>query len=63
MPVKEKPPARPVDVYLYNYFKERESGMAYVYYNPNPSKKLVGDCVIRGISILTNQSWKLSCKL
>lgn len=32
--------------------------MAYVYYNPNPSKKLVGDCVIRGISKLTNQDWK-----
>lgn len=32
--------------------------MAYVFYNPNPSKKLVGDCVIRGISKLTNQDWK-----
>ena len=32
--------------------------MAYVYYNPNPSKKLVGDCVIRGIAKLTNQDWK-----
>ena len=32
--------------------------MAFVYYNPNPSKKLVGDCVIRGISKLTNQDWK-----
>ncbi len=30
----------------------------YVFYNPNPSKKLVGDCVIRGISKLTNQDWK-----
>lgn len=32
--------------------------MAYIYYNPNPSKKLVGDCVIRGVSIVTNQDWK-----
>ena len=32
--------------------------MAYVFYNPNPSKKLVGDCVIRAISKLTDQDWK-----
>lgn len=32
--------------------------MAYVYYNPNPSGKRVGDCVIRGISKVTNQSWE-----
>lgn len=25
--------------------------------NPNPRKKHVGDCVIRAISIATNQSW------
>lgn len=30
----------------------------YVYYNPNPSKKLVGDCVIRAISKLTNTDWE-----
>ena len=29
----------------------------FVYYNPNPQKKLVGDCVIRAISKLTNQTW------
>ena len=32
--------------------------MAYIYKNPNPHKKLVGDCVIRGISILTNKTWR-----
>ena len=32
--------------------------MAYIYFNPNPSKKLVGDCVIRAISKLTGQDWK-----
>lgn len=32
--------------------------MAHVFYNPNPKKNLVGDCVIRGISKLTDQSWK-----
>ena len=32
--------------------------MAYIYYNPNPSKKLVGDCVIRAISKVTGQNWK-----
>ncbi len=31
--------------------------MAYVYFNPNPANKRVGDCVIRAISKLTNQSW------
>lgn len=32
--------------------------MAYIYKNPNPIKNLVGDCVIRGISILTDTSWE-----
>ena len=31
--------------------------MAYIFYNPNPDKNLVGDCVIRAISKVTNQSW------
>ena len=31
--------------------------MAYVFFNPNPRKKLVGDCVIRAISKLTEQGW------
>lgn len=31
--------------------------MSYVYYNPNPERNLVGDCVIRAISKLTNKSW------
>jgi len=30
----------------------------YIHRNPNPIKNLVGDCVIRGISILTGQSWE-----
>lgn len=30
----------------------------YINYNPNPCGKLVGDCVIRGISKLLNQSWR-----
>lgn len=29
----------------------------YVYFNPNPNEKLVGDCVIRGISKVTGLSW------
>lgn len=29
----------------------------YKYYNPNPYGKVVGDCVVRGISKLTNKSW------
>ena len=32
--------------------------MSYVYFNPNPSGKRVGDCVIRAISKLTGQDWR-----
>lgn len=32
--------------------------MPYIHTNPNPMKNLVGDCVIRGIALLTNQSWE-----
>ena len=32
--------------------------MAFVFKNPNPMKNLVGDCVIRGISILTDKPWE-----
>jgi len=32
--------------------------MAYIYSNPNPKKNLVGDCVIRGISLLTEKPWE-----
>lgn len=31
--------------------------MTFVYCNPNPDRLLVGDCVIRAISILKDQSW------
>ena len=29
----------------------------YVFLNPNPKNKIVGDCVIRAISILLSQDW------
>lgn len=32
--------------------------MGYINYNPNPARKLVGDCVIRAISKVTEQSWE-----
>lgn len=32
--------------------------MSYRFYNANPSKKLVGDCVIRAISKASGLSWK-----
>lgn len=32
--------------------------MAYVNYNPNPQRKLVGDCVVRAISKVMNQDWE-----
>lgn len=31
--------------------------MSYIYFNPNPSGKCVGDCVIRAIAKLTRQDW------
>lgn len=31
--------------------------MAYVFCNPNPDRAIVGDCVIRGICILTDNFW------
>lgn len=30
----------------------------FVYYNPNPQNKLVGDCVIRAICKLTDREWE-----
>ncbi len=30
----------------------------FIFYNPNPSEKLVGDCVIRGIAKLEDLSWE-----
>ena len=32
--------------------------MSYVNYNPNPVRKLVGDCVIRAISKCLNKDWE-----
>ena len=32
--------------------------MAFVYRNPNPINNLVGDCVIRAISILMDKPWE-----
>lgn len=32
--------------------------MAYVNYNPNPARKLVGDCVIRAIAKSMNKDWE-----
>lgn len=31
--------------------------MPYRYYNPNPARRTVDDCVVRAISILFNMSW------
>ena len=35
-----------------------EVSIPYVYYNPNPNGKNVGDCVIRAISKATNMDWE-----
>lgn len=29
----------------------------YIFYNTNPANKIVGDCVIRGLSILLQKRW------
>lgn len=29
----------------------------FTHYNPNPYRKMVGDCVIRGIAKVTDQTW------
>ena len=31
--------------------------MIYEYYNANPYKRDIADCVIRSLSVLTNKSW------
>lgn len=32
--------------------------MSYAYYNPNPTRKSVGDCTVRAISRALGQSWE-----
>lgn len=32
--------------------------MAYIFFNANPNREIVGDCVIRGISFLLNKPWE-----
>lgn len=34
--------------------------MGYVFYNPNPSRKLVGDCTVRAISCILDQPWVIT---
>lgn len=34
--------------------------MGWQYYNPNPKANLVGDCVVRAISLALNQDWDTS---
>lgn len=32
--------------------------MSHIFYNPNPDNKMVGDCVVRAISKITDKSWR-----
>lgn len=34
--------------------------MSWIYYNPNPKGNLVGDCVVRAISLALDQDWNKS---
>ena len=31
--------------------------MSYIHYNPNPDGKVVGDCVVRALTVLLNDTW------
>lgn len=31
--------------------------MGFIYFNPNPKEKSVGDCTVRAISLFTNKDW------
>lgn len=31
--------------------------MSYIHYNPNPDGKVVGDCVVRALTILFSDTW------
>ena len=33
--------------------------MSYVYYNPNPDKKSVGDCVVRALSAIFDDTFEV----
>lgn len=32
--------------------------MPYINYNPNPAGKMVGDCTVRALTVLFNDSWE-----
>ena len=32
--------------------------MGFIYYNPNPANRSVGDCVVRALSVAFNDSWE-----
>ena len=37
--------------------------MAYIFYNPNPKRLIVGDCVIRAVSRLIEKDWDATCSM
>ena len=38
----------------------RGENVSFIFFNPNPDKIMVGDCVIRAISIVLEQDWETS---
>ena len=34
--------------------------MSYIYFNPNPESKIVGDCAVRAFSMATDNDWETS---
>ena len=44
--------------FCYPKNRKKVMGVGYINYNPNPKRKLVGDCVIRAISKATGNDWE-----
>ena len=40
------------------HLERKVNGMAYVYYNPNPTARSVGDCAVRAIAKALNMGWE-----
>ena len=46
------------NLWFINSYRAIIPDMRYVKYNPNPIKKTAGDCVVRMLTIVTEESWE-----
>ena len=44
--------------FIHSIMERIDFNMAYINYNANPVNKNTGDCTVRAISVLMNQSWE-----